>query len=69
MVWQHFFHAVHQKTMALPRKASSESKHMLFTSNAILLALFTAIYWGMDRANPGRHFGPQFNPVYYLYYL
>lgn len=51
--------------MALPRKASGDSKHMLFTSNAIIWVLFTVIYWAMDRANPGKHFGPQFNPVYY----
>jgi hypothetical protein len=54
--------------MALPKKRSvdgTSTKSLLFASNAIILVVFTLVYWQMESAAPGKHFGPDFDPLYF----
>ena len=48
-----------------PKKSITINKPMLFLSNAVIFAVFTMVYWLMDREQPGVHFGPEFDPVYF----
>ena len=38
---------------------------MLFVSNGLVFAVFTVIYWIMNKLQPGVHFGDAFDPLYF----
>jgi uncharacterized membrane protein len=48
-----------------PKKSKGMDKPMLFMSNAIIFVVFTTLYWLMDSKEPGKHFGSNFDPVYF----
>ena len=38
---------------------------MLFISNVVVFLAFTIIYWIMEKRDRGKHFGKDFDPVYF----